>query len=145
MANKLTQEEKLFCKLAVKYGIVARNHIQECLKLKKKEESSKPLAIILIQRGFPLTNEFQVLKTGVNVAYELMISKMSFLFNVGAYTSGKERSEGELFQRLTLKYKVYNKLFANLVLSVHMGKAEYVGLGLGYGLNLVYHRKIKNE
>lgn len=100
---------------------------------------------ILIQRGFPLTNEFQVLKTGVNVAYELMISKMSFLFNVGAYTSGKERSEGELFQRLTLKYKVYNKLFANLVLSVHMGKAEYVGLGLGYGLNLVYHRKIKHE
>jgi len=26
-----------------------------------------------------------------------------------------------------------------------MGKAEYVGLGLGYGLNLVYHRKIKHE
>ncbi len=100
---------------------------------------------LLEKRGFSPVNSFQVLKTGVNVAYELMISKMSFLFNVGIYLSGKERSEGDLYQRLTLKYNVYKQLFANLVLSVHLGRAEYVGFGFGYGLDVIYKRKIKHH
>ena len=99
---------------------------------------------LLQQRNYQVTSELQVLKTGVNIAYELLISRASFLFNVGIYTSGKEKSEGDLFQRLTLKYQLYNHLFTNLVLSVHLGRAEYVGFGLGYQLDVVYHRKIKH-
>ena len=80
----------------------------------------------------------------MNIAYELVIARTSFLFNAGIYLSGKEKSEGDFFQRLTLKYMVSDHLFANLVLSVHLGRAEYVGLGLGYRLNVVYKRKVKH-
>ncbi len=100
---------------------------------------------LLEKRGFEVTSGFQILKTGVNVAYELLISKMTFMFNAGIYLSGKEKSEGDFYQRLTIKYKVYGNIFANLVLSVHLGRAEYVGLGLGYGLDVVYKRKIKHK
>jgi hypothetical protein len=100
---------------------------------------------ILEKRGFEVTNDFQILKTGFNIAYELLISKMTFMFNAGIYLSGKEKSEGDFYQRLTVKYKVLGNIFANLVLSVHLGRAEYVGIGLGYGLDVVYKRKIKHK
>ena len=59
--------------------------------------------------------------------------------------SGMERSEGENYQRLTMKYLITDKLFANMVLSSHVGKAEYVGFGLGYQIRFIYKRKIKHN
>ncbi len=100
---------------------------------------------LLLMRDYPLKNDFQILKTGINVAYELVISDLSFLFNAGVYVTGKEKSEGEIFQRLTLKYRIFDRLFANLALSVHLARAEYVGIGLGYSLDVIYKRAIKHH
>ena len=84
------------------------------------------------------------LKTGVNVAYELMISRMSFLFNVGIYVSGKYRKRGDAYQRFTLKYLIGKDLFLNIALNSHGGAADYIGIGLGYQFNFIYKRKIKH-
>lgn len=99
---------------------------------------------LLEWNGTPADNTFQLLKPGVNVAYELMMSRLSFLFNVGFYLAGHERSEGDMYQRLTLKYRFARDYFALIALSANFGKAEFVGFGLGYNLNFIYKRKIKH-
>ena len=99
----------------------------------------------LLEDRFVESSFWNVSKPGVNAAYELMLDRLSFLFNFGMYLSGEEKSEGDVFQRLTLKYSIMRNLFAHLALNVHFGKAEYVALGLGYQLDFVYKRKIKHQ
>ncbi len=101
--------------------------------------------LILERRYDSDINNLDLTKVGVNVAYELIMDRLSFLFNLGAYLSGQERSEGEMYQRLTLKYFITNKLFANMALGAHWGKAEYIGFGLGYQIKFIYKRKIKHD
>lgn len=79
-------------------------------------------------------------KTGISAAYELMISRMSILFNLGMYVSGKERRNGDAFQRLTLKYAINKSLFTNIILTTNTGKADYIGIGLGYRFDFIYKR-----
>lgn len=90
-------------------------------------------------------DDFRIIKIGVSIAYELIMDRLSFLFNAGTYLSGIERSESDLFQRLTLKYFITKKLFVNMALSTHQGRAEYVGFGLGYQVKFIYKRKIKHN
>lgn len=99
---------------------------------------------LLNWRGDTTVNNFQVLKPGLSFAYQLVFSKISFVFNFGMYLAGKERSEGDMYQRLTLKYLFTENLFANIALNTNFGKADYVGFGIGYQLNFVYKRKIKH-
>ena len=101
--------------------------------------------LVLERQYVEVSNKINLAKTGVNIAYELIMDRLSFLFNLGFYMSGMERSEGENYQRLTMKYLITDKLFANMVLSSHVGKAEYVGFGLGYQIRFIYKRKIKHN
>ncbi len=86
-----------------------------------------------------------VTKVGINFAYELLINKVSFLFNAGINAAGKERNEGDFYQRLTLKYHFTDDWFANFALSSHLGKAEYVGLGIGRRVFVKYRQKIAHD
>jgi len=83
-------------------------------------------------------------KTGISAAYELMISRVSILFNLGLYISGKERSRGDSYQRLSFKYLINKNLFANVVLNSNAGKADYIGIGAGYRFDFIYKRDIKH-
>ena len=85
------------------------------------------------------------LRTGVSGVYELMISRMSIVFNLGIYVSGQAKKKGDSYQRLSLKYMVMENMFANIVLSSHAGQADYIGLGLGYNLKFIYRRDIKHN
>lgn len=99
---------------------------------------------ILDWSGRTYDNNLQILKPGLNAAYQLLIGKMSFVFNLGWYLSGKEMSEGNIYQRLTLRYLFTDHLFANIALNTNWGKAEYIGFGIGYQLDFIYSRKIKH-
>ncbi len=87
---------------------------------------------------------YQFLKPGISAAYQLVVGDLSFVFNFGAYLAGIERSEGTIYQRLTIRYLFTDKLFANLALNSNWGRAEYVGIGIGYQLNFIYKRTIKH-
>lgn len=99
---------------------------------------------ILEWSGVEVDNNIETLKPGVSAAYELVISKISFMFNFGFYLHTKESSEGQVYQRLTLKYYFIDNAYAHIVLNTNWGKAEYVGFGLGYKLNFIYKREIKH-
>ncbi len=100
---------------------------------------------ILELKYIEVENNSQLTKTGINLAYELVMDRMSVLINAGVYINGLDMSEGQLYQRFTLKYFIIDKIFTNLVLSAHLGKAEYIGLGLGYQIDFIYKRKIKHN
>lgn len=99
---------------------------------------------VMAWRGQPLDNDWQILRPGISIAYELVISRLSFLFNFGFHLAGEERKDGDMYQRLTLKFLVTENIFANVALNTHFGKAEYIAFGLGYKLDFVYKRKIKH-
>ena len=101
--------------------------------------------MVLEMRFVEYERNSQLTKLGANLAYELVMDRMSILFNLGMYFKGLDRSEGDIYQRLTFKYLVTKRIFANMVLSAHLGKAEYVGFGLGYQLRFVYKREIKHN
>lgn len=101
--------------------------------------------MVLERRYVEVESNSQIAKLGANIAYELVMDRMSFLFNAGMYFRGLDRSEGDIYQRLTLKYLLTKKVFANMVLSAHLGKAEYVGFGLGYQFEFIYKREIKHN
>lgn len=101
--------------------------------------------LILERRYVTVERNSQLSKLGASLAYELVMDRMSVLFNAGLYFKGLDRSEGDNYQRFTLKYLVTRRVFANMVLSTHLGKAEYVGFGLGYQFKFVYKREIKHN
>ncbi|RLD31746.1 MAG: hypothetical protein DRI88_04400 [Bacteroidetes bacterium] len=88
--------------------------------------------------------KIQTVKPGISGVYELVVNRLRFMFNFGFYLYTLEKSEGTVYQRLTLKYYFIDQLFAHIVLNTNWGRAEYVGFGLGYKLNFVYKRKIKH-
>jgi hypothetical protein len=99
---------------------------------------------LLERKGETVATTASLVKPGINVAYQLVISRLSFVFNFGLYLSGAERSEGDVYQRLTLRYLFTKNLFANMALNANWGKAEYIGFGIGYQLNVIYKRTVKH-
>jgi hypothetical protein len=94
--------------------------------------------------GGEVESTAKLLKPGISAAYQLVFARLSFVFNFGLYLAGQEKSEGDIYQRLTLRYQFADNLFANIALNSNWGKAEYIGFGIGYNLNFIYKRKIKH-
>lgn len=99
---------------------------------------------VLEWNGTPADNNWQILKPGISAAYQLLIGRVSFMFNFGLYLAGKERSEGDIYQKLTLRYLFTDHFFASLAVNSNWGKAEYVGFGVGYQLDFIYKRTVKH-
>jgi len=94
---------------------------------------------ILAQKGISFEKEWDLAKPGVNLAYEMLLDRTSFLFNVGMHLAGAERSEGDIYQKLALKHLFTDQLFGTIALTVHFGKADYIGFGIGYRLDFKYY------
>ncbi len=75
-----------------------------------------------------------VMRPGIAPTYEMRISHVVMGFGVGFYWGGKEKSEGDIYEQLTLKYLVYRDIFASVTLRVHGARAAFVSWGLGYRL-----------
>jgi len=96
---------------------------------------------ILELQGDTLENSLKILRPGINAAYQLVISRLGFIFNLGYYLGGAEKSNGPLYQKFALQYDFSRNFFANLMLKVHFGRADYLGIGIGYKFFLPFGRK----
>lgn len=94
---------------------------------------------VLDKKQIPYDSKWQLLKPGANFAYEMLLDKTSFLFNLGFHLAGKELSEGQMYQKLSVKQHFTNNLYGMITLTVHYGKADYIGFGMGYRLNFKYY------
>ncbi|NCA77134.1 MAG: hypothetical protein EOM90_12450 [Alphaproteobacteria bacterium] len=96
---------------------------------------------ILEMSDNPVDNKFKILRPGVNAAYQLAISKIACIVNLGVYLGGKEKSNGPLYEKLSLQYNFSKNFFASVMLKVHWGRADYIGWGLGYKFITKYGKK----
>ncbi len=96
---------------------------------------------ILESRGVDVSNKTKILRPGINAAYELGLSKLSLIFNLGCYLGGQEKSNGPLYEKISFQYNISKHIFANVMLKVHFGRADYIGWGFGYRFVHLYGKK----
>lgn len=104
--------------------------------------SYDPSQIKLLEtNGNPVTNKLTILRPGINGAYQLVMSRLGFIFNLGCYLGGKEKSNGPLYQKISVQYGFSKNLYAAVMLKVHWGRADYIGWGMGYRFDVLYGKK----
>jgi hypothetical protein len=98
---------------------------------------------VLEMRGSPASSALQIVRPGINAAYELVMSKVGIVVNLGYYLGGKESSNGPLYEKLAIQYNFSKDFFATAMLKVHFGRADYIGWGIGYHFNVDYGKRKK--
>jgi len=96
---------------------------------------------VLEKKGIPVNNNLEIIRPGINAAYQLVLSKVGFIFNLGLYLGGAERSNGPLYEKLSFQYNFSKNLFASVMLKVHFGRADYIGWGVGYTFDWTFGKK----
>ncbi len=91
--------------------------------------------------GDTVNNKWQIIRPGINGAYQLVMSRVGFIFNLGCYLYGKESSNGPLYEKFSFQYNFSRDFFASVMLKVHWGRADYIGWGLGYKFDMKYGKK----
>ena len=92
-------------------------------------------------QGDTVSDKLKIIRPGINAAYQLIMGRISFMFNLGCYLSGRETSNGPLYEKLAVQYNFSKHLFATVMLKVHWGRADYIGWGLGYKFEKSYGKK----
>ena len=95
---------------------------------------------ILENKGVIAEHKINLVKTGLNAAYELSFSRMAIMLNVGAYLSGLDKSDGYIYEKLALRYHFTERLFGSLTLKAHYARADFIAFGVGYNFSLHYYK-----
>ena len=80
-------------------------------------------------------NDFEILKTGINVSYEFCFDETSFFIVAGTHLSGKEMGEGYLYQKICAKQNLTKHFFITCALTTHFGWADFFTMGAGFRIN----------
>jgi len=96
---------------------------------------------VLEMNGTPVDNKLSILRPGINGAYQLVMSQLGFILNLGCYLGGKEKSNGPLYQKISVQYGFSKNIYAAVMIKVHWGRADYIGWGLGYRFDVIYGKK----
>ncbi len=91
------------------------------------------------------SSNVDLLKPGTGIVYEMMLSRASFLFQLGFHLAGAEKSDGYLYEKLGMKFRFSNNLFAVIALTAHGGRADFIGYGIGYQWDNKYYLKRKKR
>ena len=94
------------------------------------------------ENNFTIKYDIQKIRVGINGAYQLSMSKLSYMFNLGFYVLGKVRPSISYF-KLGLHYDLTKRFFTTLVLRTHFAQADFVGIGVGYKIPLYYYTQKK--
>lgn len=80
-------------------------------------------------------SDIDILRPGINFAYELSLNTTSFMFYCGTHLAGKEMGGGYIYQKLSAKQNICKHLFAICTLTTHFGWADFFCFGIGYKIN----------
>ena len=80
------------------------------------------------------------LKPAGLIAYEMMLDRVSFMFNVGIRKNAPGTNMAFLFyQKVGLRYYVNDGLFASLSFTTYDIKADFISIGIGYHFQHKYY------
>ncbi len=77
-------------------------------------------------------NNIEAIRIGISAINEFKFNKLAFNQYLGFYIYSKNKSNGPFYQRLSLRYNIYKKMFACVSLKTHWGKADFTEWGIGY-------------
>jgi len=70
-------------------------------------------------------------RTGIHISHNAYVGNLVAVIQVGAYVYNKRKDNGDIYQRLGIRYYWSRKSFFNLTLKAHMEKADCVEAGIG--------------
>lgn len=91
-------------------------------------------------RGVYPDHNIQLVKTGLNAAYELGFSRMAIMLNVGWQLTGLDTRDGYVYEKLALRFGLTENLYTALTLKANYGKADFITLGVGYRIHIKYYK-----
>jgi len=89
---------------------------------------------LLERKGIIDPSFITVMRPGIAPTYEMRISHVLMGVNVGLYWGGKEKSDGDLYEQLMVKYLFYKNAYFSVTLRAHLARAAFVSWGIGYRL-----------
>lgn len=88
-------------------------------------------------------DNFDILKPGASLIYEMVLSRTSFIFQLGFHLAGAEKTDGIMYEKAGMKYYFNKHLFGSISLTAHGGRADFIGYGLGYRWDHKYYKRRK--
>lgn len=96
--------------------------------------------LILMENGTGyLTNDAQLIQIGMGGVFELNMSRVSLIGTLGIYIYTKYKGDGNIYEKLALKYQFDQHWFSSITLKAHAGRADYISLGVGYKFMLIFY------
>lgn len=93
----------------------------------------------LKRKNIDYESNWQIVKPGITVIYEMVMSQTSFVFQLGSHLGGLENSRGNIYQKIGLKRYFNESLYGSITLTAHLGRADYIGFGIGYRFDFKYY------
>lgn len=91
-----------------------------------------PVLITKMELDQKSTENVIPVRAGIHGEYQMLLGKLSLLFDVGFYVIDPMKGDGYLYNRVGLRYCLTPRLVANITLKSHYAKAEYAEWGVGY-------------
>jgi hypothetical protein len=93
-----------------------------------------------VERGdwnrMPKTSFKDRISQALFLSHELVISKVTFVTQIGFYTLYKTKpNSNSFYNRLGLRYKFSKHLLANFSLKGYLGSSDFIEMGVGYYFN----------
>lgn len=75
-----------------------------------------------------------LIRSGVKTMYHINLDRMAILMGGGVYLISPFDGDGNIFNRIGVRYRFTDRFVGNLTLKTHFFKADYIEWGLGYRL-----------
>jgi hypothetical protein len=79
-----------------------------------------------------ISHNYEILRPGINLTYEIVISKISICLQFGTYVFAKYKLQGDVYEKLGWKYFITNHIFSTITLKANLVDADDFDLGIGY-------------
>ena len=88
-----------------------------------------------------IKNNFELTRLNFNLCYAMTMERLSYYFEFGWHLKYNRipLSKGNIYQKVTARYRLYDNIYAHLTLMTHFGRADYLCFGLGYRFNQKYY------
>lgn len=84
----------------------------------------------------------QMTKLNFSLCYAMTMDRLSYHFEFGwhlKYNRFTDLSKGNIFQKVSFRYQLYDNIYTHASLMTHFGRADYLCFGLGYRFNQKYY------
>ncbi|MBN2237301.1 MAG: acyloxyacyl hydrolase [Bacteroidales bacterium] len=96
------------------------------------DESHRALLNLVNNQSY---SNIELVKFGGAVQYQIQLDRLALNIALGTYIYGKEKTEGPIYEKLSLNYRFYKNMYASMELKAHAARAAYLAWGIGYQLH----------